>query len=176
MKGCLAINIWEWGRKQKWEMSTCKVSPIGSSELECSELSGVGLRWPGLLPHGSAPGKEQGQRHFYSTGHLLQRPWKTICWQQSQKWAATSFSLRGDLAHHSSCHTTVRWLQQPVLKGTHLSHKKQHLHTFYKLCSSYFYAIIIMKDKSKLLTPKSFQLKTTSCTSHSLTKVIHVRY
>ena len=89
IKDCLAMNIWEWRRKQNQprEIWCCKASPTSGSRARMILQGDWGLGWYGqasLLPHGSVTGCDLPCKVVPPWTQMgnPQRDWplKTICW------------------------------------------------------------------------------------------------
>lgn len=104
-------------------------------------------------------------------------PWRLSADSPLGRWDKKNSSLKRNLTNHGVCHIT-RGDYNTVAQRNHSSYDRQHFHIS-KLCCSNFFGksneVLCHNNKRSIqsLTPKSFCLKTTSCTS---CKVSQIRY
>lgn len=179
IKGCLALKSGNGGRHRNGKRETWNWngSPTGSSRARIIPQSY--WSWAEMAPHGSAIGCElpckgaKGQLRQSSKGLIHQDCLLTASRKLKQKTrhrvCGITVLLQG--ACSSSCSKEPIC---PVINNIPTPSPNSAAQVSMERAMK-FYSIII-KEKFKLLTCKSFWLKATSCTSCSLIKVSQARY
>lgn len=162
------------GKRETWNWNG---SPIGSSRARRSLQSY--WSWAKMAPHGSAIGGELSCKG--AKGRLRQSSKGLI---HQDRLLTASRKLKQKTCHRICCITV--WLQGacnssyskepicPVINNILTPFPNPAAQISMERAMK-FYSIII-KEKFKLLTHKSFWLKATSCTSCSPIRVSQVRY